>query len=157
MTLVVIGMMGACFFVSWLLTGAVRKYALHTSVLDVPNIRSSHFAPTPRGGGLAIAIVLLVVISLAAMLDTIPSSFALAIVGGGSLIAYIGWIDDRGHVSALWRSLVQITAAAWALYWLGGLPVIELGGAELRLGGWGSVLGAVGIVWLTNLQLYGWN
>ena len=40
------------------LTGVVRRYALRRSLLDIPNERSLHNRPTPRGGGLAIAVVL---------------------------------------------------------------------------------------------------
>ena len=41
------------------ITGAVRSYALRHEVLDVPNERSSHTIPVPRGGGLAITTVVL--------------------------------------------------------------------------------------------------
>jgi Fuc2NAc and GlcNAc transferase len=41
---------------SGILTWLYIKYALHKSLLDIPNDRSSHTVPTPRGGGLAIAI-----------------------------------------------------------------------------------------------------
>ncbi|MGH8435054.1 MAG: glycosyl transferase, partial [Pseudomonas sp.] len=37
--------------VSLLLTGALRRYALARSLMDIPNARSSHSVPTPRGGG----------------------------------------------------------------------------------------------------------
>ena len=35
----------------------LRRWALHHLPLDIPNQRSSHFRPTPRGGGLAIVLV----------------------------------------------------------------------------------------------------
>ena len=44
------------FLIALLLTGAMRRYALSRRLLDVPNSRSSHAIPTPRGGGLAIVI-----------------------------------------------------------------------------------------------------
>ena len=40
--------------ISTALTGLIRFYAIKHSVLDIPNNRSSHDDPTPRGGGLAI-------------------------------------------------------------------------------------------------------
>jgi len=43
------------------LTGAVRRYALRAQVLDLPNARSLHAAPTPRGGGLGVVPVVLLV------------------------------------------------------------------------------------------------
>lgn len=39
--------------------GALKAYALKQNLLDVPNERSSHALPTPRGGGLAIVVVFL--------------------------------------------------------------------------------------------------
>ncbi len=42
--------------ISFLLTASLRYYAFQNDVIDVPNDRSSHTTPTPRGGGLAIVI-----------------------------------------------------------------------------------------------------
>ena len=41
----------AVFIASMLLTGIIRRVALARGVMDVPNARSSHVLPTPRGGG----------------------------------------------------------------------------------------------------------
>lgn len=38
-------------FMCWLLTGRLRQYAIAKSIIDIPNSRSSHTVPTPRGGG----------------------------------------------------------------------------------------------------------
>src|SRR4030095_3834572 len=46
---------------AWL-TGRVRAYALARRLLDVPNVRSSHSTPTPRGGGVAIVVAVLLVL-----------------------------------------------------------------------------------------------
>jgi len=132
---------------SWLLASRVRLYALDR-LLDIPNERSSHSAPTPRGGGLAIAFTALGGIVLAAMLNWIEWNLAIALVGGGALIATVGWVDDHRSLSALTRFAVQFFCAGWAMYWLGGLPSLSLGSATLHLG---PVLGVIGIVWAINL------
>lgn len=36
---------------AFVLTGMLRRYALSRSIIDIPNHRSSHTVPTPRGGG----------------------------------------------------------------------------------------------------------
>ncbi|MBA1333129.1 glycosyl transferase family 4, partial [Candidatus Endoriftia persephone str. Guaymas] len=41
------------FLGSLLLTGLMHRYALRRGLMDIPNARSSHLVPTPRGGGLA--------------------------------------------------------------------------------------------------------
>ncbi|MGH7704176.1 MAG: MraY family glycosyltransferase [Gemmatimonadales bacterium] len=136
---------------SWWLTGVVRRYAIARALLDIPNPRSSHTTPTPRGGGLAIAGVALTGVALAGAMDPSSRATAIALGGGGLLVAWVGWLDDRRGLSAGSRVLVQVVAAAWALYWLGGLPSLTVGDWTITLGPWGSILGAVGIVWCTNL------
>ena len=133
------------------LTGAVRRYAVARALLDVPNARSSHSAPTPRGGGLAIAAVVLVVILGLAVARALPWNVAAAIAGGGALVAYVGWRDDRRHVPAAVRAAVHVVAAVWAVGWLGGLPALTLGSAHLAPGLAGSALAVVAIVWCVNL------
>lgn len=140
----------AAAILSWLLASRVRLYALDR-LLDVPNERSSHSVPTPRGGGLAIAFTALGGIIFAAVLHWIDWNLATALVGGGAMIAAIGWIDDHRSLSALTRFAVQFLSAAWAIYWLGGLPSLSIGSATLHMGMVGSILGIVGIVWAINL------
>ena len=135
---------------SWLLASRVRLYALDR-MLDIPNERSSHSSPTPRGGGFAIAVTILGGIALAASLNWLPHDLAIALVGGGVMIATVGWIDDHRSLSPLTRFAVQFISAAWAMYWLGGLPSLSLGVVSLHLGIAGTILGSIGIVWAINL------
>jgi Fuc2NAc and GlcNAc transferase len=76
---------------------------------------------------------------------------AVALVGGGSLIAAVGWLDDRRGLPASVRAAAHAVAACWAVLWLGGLPTLDLGGSLLPLGWVGSILAVAGIVWTTNL------
>ena len=46
------------------LTYITRKFAIKKSILDLPNERSSHTIPTPRGGGIAIALTWFLSISI---------------------------------------------------------------------------------------------
>ena len=124
---------------SWLLTGAVRRYALRSDLLDVPNERSLHRTPTPRGGGLAIALVTLAGLTVAALLSRIPAQVGWALGVGGALVAAVGWLEDRRGVSARLRAAVHLVAAGWAAYWIWG---------ELSLA---AVAGVVCIIWAINL------
>jgi Fuc2NAc and GlcNAc transferase len=141
----------ATALVSAVLTSVVRKYSLQRELLDIPNERSSHSVPTPRGGGLAIVAALLVALTLAWLLEWIPGRVALALVPGGTVIAAIGWIDDHHPRSAAQRLVAHIAAAGWAVFALGGLPALRLGTVILPLGLAGSVFAILMIVWLTNL------
>lgn len=140
----------AAAILSWLLASRVRLYALDR-LLDIPNERSSHSSPTPRGGGLAIAFTALGGIILAAMWKWIDWNLAIALTGGGSMIAVVGWIDDHRDLPALVRFAVQFLSAAWAMFWLGGLPALTVGSTQVSLGIAGIPLGVIGIVWAINL------
>lgn len=136
---------------SWTGTGAVRRYALSHSLLDHPNARSSHTAPTPRGGGAAIAAAFLMGLVGSYFLGGLSGAQLSGYVGAGTLVALIGFLDDQGHVAARWRLLGHFIAAGWLLYWLGGLPPLVMGNAIWEPGIWGWPLGIIGLVWLLNL------
>lgn len=138
------------FVSSLLMTAVVRRYALR-ALLDVPNERSSHVRPTPRGGGLAVGVVFLSAVALLAMLDILPAPLSAALIGGGLLVAGVGWVDDHRPVAVRWRILVHFAAALWAVFCLGGFPSISLGQITLPLGWLGHVLAVIGVVWLINL------
>ena len=142
--------LAAAAILSWLLASRVRLYALD-KLLDIPNERSSHSRPTPRGGGLAIAVTALGGVIIAAMLGWIDWNLALALSGGGAMIATVGFVDDHRSLPALTRFAVQFLSAGWAMYWLGGLPSLSVGSSSLELGLLGTGLGIIGIVWAINL------
>jgi Fuc2NAc and GlcNAc transferase len=136
----------AAFALAWAITGLVRRYALARSVVDVPNHRSSHSEPTPRGGGLAIAIATLAGGGALGALEIVPRGLALAFVGGGALIATVGWLDDHHPLRARVRLVVL-----WAVGWIGAPRTVDLGVGSIPLGPFGGVLAVLGIVWFTNL------
>jgi Fuc2NAc and GlcNAc transferase len=136
---------------SLLLTGLLRRYALARSVLDIPNERSSHTVPTPRGGGVAIVLSFLAAIAALALSGLLAWPVFWALFGGGGLVALIGFLDDHGHIAARWRLLAHFCGAGWALFWLKGLPALTLFERTFDLGWAGHVLAAVGLVWLLNL------
>jgi len=137
---------------SWGLTGLLRRYALARSLMDVPNARSSHSLPTPRGGGVAILVAFLLGLNIAFFAEFgIPANLFYALLGAGAGIALLGFLDDHGHIAARWRLLGHFAAAIWALFWLNGLPPIDALGFSLDLGWVGHVLAAVYLVWLLNL------
>src|SRR5215212_7987095 len=142
--------LAAAAILSWLLASRVRLYALD-KLLDIPNERSSHSRPTPRGGGLAIAGTTLGGVIIAALLGWIDWNLALALTGGGAMIATVGFVDDHRSLPALTRFAVQFLSAGWAMYWLGGLPSLSVGSSSLSLGLIGTGLGIIGIVWAINL------
>jgi Fuc2NAc and GlcNAc transferase len=136
---------------SALLTRLMRRIAAGSGVLDVPNPRSSHRIPTPRGGGAAIVLVTTAGLGLLLLQGAIDHGLAWALMGGGLVVALVGFADDRRSLSVTIRLAVHFAAALWALAWLGGLPPLRIGDHLVALGWAGYLLGACGIVWALNL------
>lgn len=133
------------------MTALLRRYALARSIIDIPNARSSHTLPTPRGGGVAIVVSFLLSLPMLAWAGFLDSTAMTALFGAGLLVAVIGFMDDHGHIAARWRLLGHFCAAIWALAWLGGLPPLQMLGMNLSLGWIGHVLAAFYLVWMLNL------
>ena len=123
----------AVIVASWGLTLVLRRYALAKSLIDIPNERSSHSVPTPRGGGVAIVASFLLALPILTAFDLLSSATFCGLFGSGLLVAVIGFADDHGHIAARWRLLGHFIAAAWALYWLEGFPPIEFFGVTVDL------------------------
>lgn len=147
----VVAALAAGAFAAFVLTAVVRRYALHHEMLDLPNHRSSHAVATPRGGGAAIAVVVLIGTAVLGVTRTIEPRTAIALAAGGSLIAGVGWLEDRYGVAATLRFAIHIAAAALATYCLGGLPSLDFGVAAVPLGLLGHLVALLWIAWGTNL------
>ena len=134
---------------SFWLTGMIRKYALDKNIIDMPNERSSHSIPTPRGGGLAVVMTFYVFLFIYFRQGYIESTIFYTLLGLMA-IALIGFIDDHGHIPARYRLLVHFTVAAWCVYWSGTLfPHLAAHNQFLY---WGFALATVFyLVWLLNL------
>ncbi|MBK5400157.1 glycosyltransferase family 4 protein [Pseudomonas sp. TH39(2020)] len=136
---------------SFVLTASLRRYALARSIIDIPNARSSHTIPTPRGGGVAIVVTFLASLPVFGVFELVPWQQLIALGGAGALVAVIGFMDDHGHIAARWRLLGHFGAGIWALAWLGGFPPVTLFGISLELHWFGHFLAAIYLVWLLNL------
>jgi Fuc2NAc and GlcNAc transferase len=136
---------------SLFLTAVLRRYALHRSIIDIPNARSSHSVPTPRGGGVAIVLAFLLCLVFMASVRLQPLAQLVAMFGSGVLIAVIGFMDDHGHIAARWRLLGHFVAAAWVMFWMGGLPSLTVFGFIIELGWFGNALATIYLVWMLNL------
>lgn len=141
----------AAFGAAFVLTILLRRYALARSLVDVPNERSSHETPTPRGGGVAIVLTFLSGLPLLAWTGLLAYPVMIGLAGAGALVAWVGFLDDRGHIPAGWRLLAHFVSAAWVLAWLGGVPALPYFGHSVTFGWFDLVLFALYLVWLLNL------
>ncbi|MGY2438953.1 MraY family glycosyltransferase [Pseudomonas sp. SDO52101_S400] len=141
----------AVFVVSCGLTWVLRRYALAKSLMDIPNERSSHSTPTPRGGGVAIVLAFCAAVPVLAGLGLLSPADLYGLLGSGLMIAIIGFADDHGHIAARWRLLGHFIAAGWALFFLSGLAPVSFFGLVIDLGWLGSALALIYLVWMLNL------
>ncbi len=89
---------------SWLLLWWLVP-VLRQRLPDIPNARSLHRSPTPRGGGLAFVVV-------ATLLTPFISQGASAWIPViCAPLALVGVLDDRFNLPALWRYLAQLCTA----------------------------------------------
>lgn len=142
--------LAAALAVAAALTGVIRKRALARGHLDVPNARSSHSVPTPRGGGLAIVVTVLAAVGLAAVLGHIEAPYAAVLIACGTLVAAVGYLDDRRGLSALPRLVVHLAASLAVVVLPGlanpGLPVFLALPPVIV-----AVILALGVTWCLNL------
>ena len=133
------------------LTGMFRLHALKSNLLDHPNERSSHSAPTPRGGGVAIVASFLLLVVGLGLSGAIGLPLCIAVLGSGLLVAALGFVDDRSNVPARWRFLGHALAAVWVLAWMGPVPPVPILGLMVDLGFGAVLLSALYLVWSINL------
>ena len=147
---------------AWVVTGLVRKLILSrvspgeegftSSLLDIPNHRSSHKAVTPRGGGIAIVVAFLLSFAWLTLTEAVPLRIAIGLAGSISMVALFGFLDDWGLLlSARKRLVVHFAAAGLLLVSIGGIPPFVALGRTVDLGWFGNVLAAVFLVWMVNL------
>jgi Fuc2NAc and GlcNAc transferase len=137
---------------SAVLTGIYRWLAVRMGMFDVPNRRSSHSIPTPRGGGVAIVLVVLVGILIQGEIGlSMPTELALVLWVFGGSIAIIGFLDDLGHVRASLRLLAHLAAVVAGL-WLLSRSISDIGVATAWIPqslSWGVL--ALAAAWFLNL------
>jgi Fuc2NAc and GlcNAc transferase len=135
---------------SWALTGRLRSYALRRGMLDVPNERSSHVEPTPRGGGAAIVLATLAAMCTLALAGMVNWKLVLGFVGAGGVVAIAGFLDDQKHLRRRWRLLSHFGAAFILVFSVGGTrPLVIFDGV---LSNWVTFPVAIlYTVWLINL------
>ena len=136
------------FIASLGLSRLMVAYAIRLRLIDVPNERSSHVFPTPRGGGLAVVVVFIVGLVGLVLSSDSPVRVLIALAGSGLMAAAVGFIDDHCHLAARWRASIHFAAATWAIIWIGGYPAFASGptiGVLL-----GNIFWVVALVWFVN-------
>jgi Fuc2NAc and GlcNAc transferase len=125
------------FLLTYLGVELFRRWSLKKNILDLPNERSSHTQPTPRGGGLVFVIIVLLFTFLGlndfGLLPYFISAF---------LIVIISWLDDIKHIPSGIRLLIHSLVAILIINFYGYF--------EFQIGYLGIILTFLWIVWMIN-------
>ena len=142
----------AHFLVSAIATRQLVANSHRLSTLDIPNERSSHQTPTPRGGGLSFVATSIVGFLLLILNNTLDRVDLLALCCAGIIVAIAGHLDDRQKISGATVRLVLHAIGAIVLIVGIGIPSqISLFDRTVNIGVIGSILGVLYLVWLLNL------
>lgn len=147
MTLLVVAI---AFVISWIGTEVFRRFGLRRAILDIPNERSSHSVPVPRGGGILIVILSLTAYVLAAVYYDKNLSAGYFI--GAGLIAAVSLADDLISVPFFIRLFIHFVAAGLLVYdtsSFAGLHLLGFG-LDLPFRVAGPVVTLLWIVWMIN-------
>ncbi len=140
MGMMILGCLLPAFWVSFLATGAVRWIAPLVGLIDRPSARKVHVIPTPLGGGVGIWCGVVIPLGIAQLLivflpnqvaSWLPpsltqhvagavwrSSELWIILGGGTVLAVAGLLDDFRPLPWIPRLLLQFGVSA-AVVWSG--------------------------------------
>jgi Fuc2NAc and GlcNAc transferase len=142
----------ALFLVSAIATRQLVANSHRLSTLDIPNERSSHLTPTPRGGGIAFVATSLAGFLLLILNNTLDNKALLALCCAGAIVAMAGHLDDRQKISgAAVRLVLHAIGAIILIVGIGFPSQISLFDRTVNTGVIGSILGVLYLVWLLNL------
>jgi Fuc2NAc and GlcNAc transferase len=108
------------------------KHYFSAHLMDLPNHRSSHSRPTPRGGGLGFVAAFVLISSVACLVNLhspeafgafdLKPAYVLQVWSILLPLAIVGLVDDRKDVPASVRYLVQLAVAGVAVFYFGAFP-----------------------------------
>jgi UDP-GlcNAc:undecaprenyl-phosphate GlcNAc-1-phosphate transferase len=115
----------SAYFLSFVLAMAValvatplaRRAAIYLDIVDHPGGRKDHGSPVPYLGGVAIYLAFILILVFAVGPDDHDSGFSvatgqlIAIVGGASLMALLGLLDDRFDLPPWIKLVGQLVGA----------------------------------------------
>jgi len=139
------------FTLSYVGVMAVRRWSERRGILlDIPNERSSHYTPVPRGGGVWIVLVTIGGFAGLLLVKVVPPLW-LPYLLGGLLIAFVGGLDDLYSLPSGLRLGAHLLGATILVVGIGYWRMVELPYfGRIALRGWGLPITLCWVVGLTN-------
>ncbi|WP_380165930.1 hypothetical protein [Jannaschia sp. R86511] len=118
---------GTALVVTAAVAAVLPALLLRAHLLDTPGSRSSHSAPTPRGGGIAVVAGVAAAAVVAALwqgatgtpgspgagtTDAVPVGWLVLLLAAGAGAGAVGLVDDVRGVRPLHRALAQLLVGA---------------------------------------------
>ncbi|MCH2273607.1 glycosyltransferase family 4 protein [Thalassospira sp.] len=125
MSFAALAIFSGCFLIgSMLLTWAVLLYLRRKAILDMPNHRSSHAVPTPRGGGLAVTPLLVFMVGAVFLWSGNADLPQWVMLAAAAALGMLSWFDDRHDLSPAIRFACQFVAVIVGVFAIDG-PVLQ--------------------------------
>ena len=105
---------------------------------------------TPQGGGVVVGIVFLVFCIYYYLSGDLKNMEFLVLFGGCLIMSITGFLDDIININPIKRFFIQILAASWGLYWVGGIPYSPIFNQVSGLYTFVNIVSIVVIVWFIN-------
>lgn len=110
---------GGGLVLSLALTGLLIPFLRRGQFVDLPNHRSSHVMPTPRGGGLAVMVAIALALALYVDFDL------WSVVAASAALALVGLVDDMHSLPGGVRLLTQVCAAVAVVVWMSSEGILS--------------------------------
>lgn len=137
------------FLIAVLVILLLRPLATMGGLLDVPDARKRHEGAVPLVGGLAIALA----VWAGCLMFLRSQGYYSGLLAGITLLALVGFVDDRRGMSPMTKLGAQIFAAILMTSW-GGVYLSSLGDLfgrrEIELVNWGIPLTLFAVVAVIN-------
>ncbi|MDB5351914.1 MAG: UDP-N-acetylmuramyl pentapeptide phosphotransferase/UDP-N-acetylglucosamine-phosphate transferase [Planctomycetota bacterium] len=164
MTLAAVGIVGYAMVLSAILCAIARRVAPRIGLIDKPDARKAHEAPTPLGGGVAIWMTTALVLSTGVLAlkfghSWLPPDLAIhaqgaldrigelgVIVGLSTAIMVLGLLDDRFKLGWQPRILVQFAVAIAFVLTGDRVTLFQAGGSATRF-----LMAALTVFWIVGL------
>jgi Fuc2NAc and GlcNAc transferase len=135
---------------SYIMTFIIMRLALKHSLLDIPNERSSHEIPTPRGGGVAIVISWFIGITSFWYFEFLNDNLYFALLSG-IILAVVSLLDDIFSLPPFIRLLAQFLSSLLALFFIHDISPVSLFGLKIEAQYILFPVAVFGLVWFINL------
>jgi UDP-GlcNAc:undecaprenyl-phosphate/decaprenyl-phosphate GlcNAc-1-phosphate transferase len=132
---------GTAFLISWVSVGQIKRLAATIGLLDKPNARKSHVSPIPLGGGIGIWLGVVTTFAMGTAClyffmanesisaSVFPESLTKhwpgmsirvgqiwMLIGGGTVLAFLGLLDDRYSIPWQIRLVVEFLVAGGVVF-----------------------------------------